>query len=193
MSAKRTLRFLVVTCLLASALVAAGCGGDDESSTTETSTEAAAEEWASSVCSAVTTWKSDLEAAADPLTDLSSLSEESVRQAADDAKTATDTLTESLRSLGRPDIESGEQVESSLDDIVTEVENAANEVEAAVEGITSVTDIPSAVGTITTTVSDMSTEIDSAVQTLEDADARGELKTAFDNADSCDELTTSSS
>jgi uncharacterized phage infection (PIP) family protein YhgE len=191
-SAKRTLKFLAVTCLLASALVAAGCGGDDES-TTETSTEAAADEWASSVCSAVTTWKSDLEAAADPLTDLSSLSEESVRQAADDAKTATDTLTDSLRSLGRPNIESGEQVESSLDDIVTEVENAANEVEAAVEGITSVVDIPSAVSTITTTVADMSTEIDGAVQTLEDADARGELKTAFDNADSCDELTGSSS
>ena len=191
MSAKRTLRFLVVSCLLASALVAAGCGGDDES--TETSTEAAAEEWAGSVCSAVTTWKSSLETAAEPLTDLSSLSEESVRQAADDAKTATDTLTESLRSLGRPNIESGEQVESALDDIVTEVESAANEVEAAVEGITSVVDIPSAVSTITTTVTDMSTEIDSAVQTLEDADARGELKTAFDSADSCDELTGSSS
>ncbi len=84
-------------------------------------------------------------------------------------------------------------MESSVDDLVTEIENGANEVEAAVEGISSVGDIPSAVGTITTTVADMGTEVDSAVQTLEDADASGELKTAFDDAYSCEELTNSSS
>ena len=76
---------------------------------------------------------------------------------------------------------------------MTEIENGADEVEAAVEGVSSVADIPSAVGTITTTVADMGTEVDSAVQTLEDADVSGELKTAFDDADSCEELTDSSS
>jgi hypothetical protein len=180
----------VVACVASFALVAAGCGGDD--STNGTSTEASAEEWASNVCSALTTWKDDLRAATEPLTDLSSLSEESVRQAADDAKTATSTLADSLRGLGRPDISSGEQVESSVDDLVTEIENGANEVEAAVEGVSSVVDIPSAVGTITTTVADMGTEVDNVVQALEDADASGDLKTAFDDADSCDELTNSS-
>ena len=174
---------LAIFVLVASlALVAAGCGGDDEASTRPTRrAEASAQEWAGSLCSAVTTWRADLEDAAEPLTDLSSLSEESVRQAADDAKAATDTLADSLRSLGRPDTSSGEQVESAVEDLVTEIENGANEVEAAIEGISSVVDIPSAVTTITTTITDLGTEVDTAVQTLEDADAGGELKTAFDD------------
>ena len=169
------------------ALVAAGCGGDDESSS-----QTAAEEWASSVCSAVTTWKNDLDQAAQPLTDLSSLSEESIRQAADDAKAATETLADSLKGLGRPETSSGEQVESAVNDLATKLESSAAEFETAVEGVSSLADIASAVGTITTTLSALGTTADSAVQTLEDADVSGELKTAFDQADSCKELTSSS-
>ena len=60
------------------------------------------------------------------------------------------------------------------------------------EGVSSAADIPSAVGTVTTTLTALGTTADSAVQTLEDADVSGELKTAFDEADSCDELTSSS-
>jgi methyl-accepting chemotaxis protein len=177
------LMLALATCAASFALVAAGCGGDDESST---------EKWASSVCSAVTTWKNDLDQAAQPLTDVSSLSEETVRQAADDAKSATETLADSLKGLGRPDTSSGEQVESAVDDLATEVESSAKEIETAAEGVSSLADIPSAVGTITTALTALGTTADGAVQTLEDADVSGELKTAFDQADSCGELTSSS-
>ena len=122
------------------------------------------------------------------LTDLSSLSEESLRQAADDAKRATETLSDSLNGLGRPDIGSGERVRSSVQDLATDVENGADEIETAVEGVASVADIPSAIDIITTTVTDMGTEVDGAVQTLEDADPSGELVTAFADADSCGDL-----
>ena len=188
---KPTLTFALAACFASFALFAAGCGGDDESSsqtTTEASTGASTDEWANSFCSALTTWKNDLEEAAEPLTDLSSLSEESLQQAADDAKTATETLSDSLNALGRPDISSGEQVRSSVQDLAADVESGASEIETAVEGVASVADIPSAIDTITTTVTDMGTEVDGAVQTLEDADASGELVTAFADADSCGEL-----
>ena len=175
--------FALATCAASFALVAAGCGGDDESCDRE---------WASSVCSAVTTWKNDLDQAAQPLTDVSSLSEETVRQAADDAKSATETLADSLKGVGRPDTSSGEQVESAVDDLATEVESSAKEIETATEGVSSLADIPSAVSTITTTLTALGTTADGAVQTLEDADVSGELKTAFDQADSCGELTSSS-
>jgi uncharacterized protein YoxC len=194
--AKPTLTFALAACFASFALFAAGCGGDDDSSsqpTTEAPTGTSTDEWANGFCSALTTWKNDLEEAAEPLTDLSSLSEESLQQAADDAKTATETLSDSLNGLGRPDISSGEQVRSSVQDLATDVENGANEIETAVEGVASVADIPSAIDTITTTVTDMGTEVDGAVQTLEDADASGELLTAFADADSCGELTNSSS
>ena len=189
---KPTLTFALAACFASFALFAAGCGGDDESSsqtTTEAPTEAqtgtSTDEWANSFCSALTTWKNDLEEAAEPLTDLSSLSEESLQQAADDAKTATETLSDSLNGLGRPDISSGDQVRSSVQDLATDVENGADEIETTVEGVASVADIPSAFDTITTTVTDMGTEVDGAMQTLEDADPSGELVTAFADADSC--------
>ena len=189
---KPTLTFALAACFASFALFAAGCGGDDESSsqtTTEASTGAqtgtSTNEWANSFCSALTTWKNDLEEAAEPLTDLSSLSEESLQQAADEAKTATETLSDSLNGLGRPDISSGDQVRSSVQDLATDVENGADEIETAVEGVASVADIPSAFDTITTTVTDMGTEVDGAMQTLEDADPSGELVTAFADADSC--------
>jgi hypothetical protein len=177
----------VVACVASLALVASGCGGDDDSSSA-----APAEEWADSLCSALTTWTNDLQAAAEPLSDLSSLSEESIRQAADDAKNATDTLTESMRSLGAPDTSSGDQVETAVDDLATELESGAQEVEDAVADVSSVADIPAALGTVTTTLSELSREVDSALQTIGDADASGELETAFEDADSCDELTDSS-
>ena len=192
---KPTLTFALAACFASFALFAAGCGGDDESSsqtTTEASTGAqtgtSTDEWANSFCSALTTWKNDLEEAAEPLTDLSSLSEESLQQAADDAKTATETLSDTLNDLGRPDISSGEQIRSSVQDLATDVENGADEIETAVEGVASVADIPSAIDTITTTVTDMGTEVDGAMQTLEGADPSGELMTAFADADSCGEL-----
>jgi hypothetical protein len=186
-STKPKLTFALAACVASFAVVAAGCGGSDESSS-QTPTE----EWASSVCSAVTTWKTDLDQAAQPLTDLSSLSEDTIRQAADDAKRATETLADSLKGLGRPDTTSGEQVESAVDDLATQLEDSAQQIETAVEGVSSVADIPAAVSTITTTLAAMGTTADSAVQTFEDADATGELKTAFDQADSCAELTSSS-
>ena len=190
---KPTLTFALAACFASFALFAAGCGGDDESSSQTTTarqapTGASTDEWADSFCSALTTWKNDLEEAAEPLTDLSSLSEESLQQAADDAKTATETLSDSLNGLGRPDISSGEQVRSSVQDLATDVENGADEIETALEGVASVADIPSAIDTITTTVTDMGTKVDGAVQALEDADPSGELVTAFADADSCGEL-----
>ena len=64
---KPTLTFALAACFASFALFAAGCGGDDESSsqtTTEASTGASTDEWADSFCSALTTWKNDLEKAA---------------------------------------------------------------------------------------------------------------------------------
>ena len=184
-SRRPQLTFVLAAGVASLALVAAGCGGDD-------SDESATEQWASSACSAITTWKSDLEQAAQPLTDLSSLSEESIRQAADDAKSATETLADSLRDLGRPDTSSGEQVETAVRDVAAELESSAAAIETAAEGISSLADIPTAVGTITTTLTALGTTANNAVQTVEDADVSGELETAFEEADSCNELTSSS-
>jgi hypothetical protein len=177
---------VLVALLLSFVLVAPGCGGDDDSSGA-----APAEEWADNFCSALAAWTDDLEAASEPLTDLSSLSEESVREAADDARNATETLTESMRSLGAPDTTSGDQVETAVEDLATQLESGAQEIEDAVADVSSVADIPAAVGTVTTTLSELGRDVGNALQTIGDADASGELETAFEDADSCSELTDS--
>ena len=131
------LMFALLACVASLALVAAGCGGDDDDSSasgTTTAEETSTEEWASSVSAAVTTWENDLDEAAQPLLDLSSFSEETIRQAVDDVETATQTLADSLKGLGRPGTSSGEQVESAVGDFTSELENSANQIETAVEG-----------------------------------------------------------
>jgi methyl-accepting chemotaxis protein len=185
----RKLTIAVAACGVALALVPAGCGGDDDASTT---TESSAEEWADNLCSALTTWRDDLETAADSFTDLSSLSEDSIREAVDDAKTATETLADSMRDLGRPDTSSGDQVETAVDDLATELENGAQELDDAVADVSSITDIPGAVGPITSTLTELTADVGNALQTIGDADAGDELETAFEDAGSCDELTDSS-
>ena len=181
---------VLAACVLSLALVAAGCGGDDDAtSETETAAETSAEEWADGVCTALTTWTEDLDAAAEPLGDVSSLSGDSIRQAAEDVKVATETLTESLRGLGRPDTESGEELQSSVDDIATDLESSAEALEAAVADVSGIADIPGAVGTITTTLTELGTDVQTLVTDLEAADVSGELETAFEDAESCAELT----
>ena len=193
----RPKRTFALTACVAFALVAAGCGGDDEPTPQATagtsSSESSAEQWAGSLCTALTTWTNSLEEAVKPLTDLSSVSQESLQQAASDAKTATETLAGSLKSLERPDTESGDQVASSIENLATELETGANVIGNAVAAVSSAADLPSAVETITTTVTGMGHEVDTAVQSIEDADATGELTTAFDDADACGDLTDSSS
>jgi hypothetical protein len=183
-SFNRTLTFLLAACLLSLAFLTAGCGGDDGSSSGAT-----ADEWADDFCSALTTYTDDLTAIAEPLTDVSSLSEDNIQEAAGNAQDATETFAEDMRSLGTPDIPSGDQVDGAVESLATELESGALELEAAVADVSSDADVPAAVGTITTTLSELGREVGRALQTIEDADTSGELETAFENAESCEDLT----
>ena len=148
-----------------------------------------ADEWADDFCSALKTYTDDLAAIAEPLTDVSSLSEDSLREAAGDAQDATETLAEDMRSLGTPDTTSGDQVDGAVEALATELETGAQELEAAVADVSSAADVPAALGTVTTTLSEMGREVGLALQNIEDADTSGELKTAFANEESCGDLT----
>lgn len=87
--------------VLAVAAVAAGCGGGDDETTATTEVSATAE-WADGLCSAASTWKGELVGIASQFTDPSSLTEDGLRSAADDAKEATDTFRDDLDGLGTP-------------------------------------------------------------------------------------------
>ena len=88
--------------VVALAGVAAGCGGSSDDETTADPTAA----WASGFCSAVTTWTDDLQSITQQFTDTSNLSQDGLASAADDARTSTQELVDSLKALGAPETDS---------------------------------------------------------------------------------------
>ena len=184
-------RFWVAAILvLALAGVAAGCGGSDDETTTSTEGAATAA-WADGLCTAISTWKSDLSNIANQFTDLSSLTEDGLQSAADDAKAATDTFVDDLEGLGTPDTESGEDIKSSVDDLSTTVQTEVDSIETAVGDVSSLADVPTAVTAATASIETMNTALSSTITTIKDADAQGEISNAIDNSPECADISSS--
>jgi hypothetical protein len=172
--------------LLALALlvgVAASCGGDDEASD-EDPTAA----WASEFCTAITTWTDELESITSQFSDTSNLSEDGIRSAADDARNATDELVEELRALGRPETDSGDEVQSAVDGLSTTLEDEAVKIEETAEGVSGLTELPGAITTISTSLSTMASAFSDTLSTIQDADVDGELESALEESPECDEI-----
>ena len=162
-------------------LVATGCGGDDDETTA-----APVDEWADEFCGAVSSWTDELGAIRDRFDDLSSLDQESIEQAAQDASDATDQFVNDLQDLPEPDTESGQDIEQSVETLSDTVEGEKEDVEQAVEGIEDVTDIPGAITTIGAALSSMGTALQTAFDSVEDQDVSGELETALDDSEACE-------
>ena len=179
----RPARVATVVLTASLALAAAGCGGgDDSSSGTETSA------WAADFCTAVTTWTDELQNISNDVDDPSALSADSIRQAADELDAATQTFVDDVRALGSPETESGQEVEDSLNTLADTLETERSDIRDAVEGVSSLTDIPAAISAIGTSVAAMGDAFGDSLQAIEDADIDGELERAFENSDECDEL-----
>ena len=177
--------FVPVVLVASLALVAAGCGGGNKPSTTSATVE-----WANGFCTAITSWTDALKTAGDALG--TSPSKEGLEQAADDVRTATEKLVDDLRALGAPETESGEETRQAIDELATTLEGDLSEIEDAAAGVSGLIDLPGAITTIGSALSSMGTAFSSTIQTIEDADAKGELEDAFDQADACGEITGSS-
>jgi gas vesicle protein len=169
----------LVVALLA-VLLASGCGGDggDDSSATE---------WADDVCSAITSWSDSVTSAADSLRG-GNLSEDAVKSAVDDLKTATSDFVDDVRGLGKPDTEAGDKAKESLDQLADDADENLSTIQSAVDNASGVSGLVQAVTAITTAISTMGTQISSTFTQLEQLDAGGELEAAFKDADSCKEL-----
>ena len=168
--------------VVALAGVAAGCGGSNDNATDPTAA------WASGFCSAVTTWKDDLQSTAQQFTDTSNLSQDGLTSAAEDARTSTQQLVDSLKALGAPETDSGQEVKSALDTLSTTLDAETAKIQETAQGVTGVTDLPSAVTTISTSLSALGTAFSDTLQTIENADTTGELKTALEDSPDCADI-----
>lgn len=175
------MRLLALLALVASlAFVASGCGGDDEAS-------GSADEWAEEFCSSVQDWMDELQRIGDDLAD-ASLSADSLRESAEEADAATDDFVERLRDLGAPETESENAVEEEVDELADVVEQEREEIRDSVDDIEGLGDAADALGRVGASIAAMGGAAEQTLESIDEADATGELETAIDNAESCDEL-----
>jgi hypothetical protein len=172
------LRRAVALSLLAAALLA-GCGGDDG--------PPSATDWADDLCSALGDWTSSLTSAAESVT--AAPSRESVESAVNDVEGATQQLVDDVGNLETPDLESGQEAEQSVDELSDSLSAEVEKVKETAENAT-LGNISQAVSAISASFSAMRQQISAAFTELEGLDPGGELKTAIEQADSCNELQT---
>jgi hypothetical protein len=177
---RRLLTAALVVVLASFALVSAGCMGDDGNEASSTA------EWADAFCTAINGWTDEIERVGSQLS--SSLSADSLEQAADDLSTATDDLVEEVEELGPPETESGEEIEEAIKGFADAAETEKAEVEEAVEDASGATGIAAALGAAGSSLQTMAAALQTMFQAFEDADAGGELETAFEDSAACDEI-----
>ena len=167
------------------ALVAAGCGSDepDVSPTTQ---------WAGDLCTAVDTWRDDVSSVAASLT--SNPTREGLEDAADEAVESTETLIETLRGLGAPETESGDEASDAMSELSDELESDLDTIEEAIADISGVQGLLDAVSQVSAAVSSITTAVSSAFGDLGAlANVGDELRDAFTEAEACDGVAPSGS
>jgi hypothetical protein len=179
-------RLAIGTIVVALALVAAGCGSDSSSGADAT------EEWAGGLCSALSTWSDSVQAVGTTLQDTSSLSVDAVRGAIQDVIDATATLASDVEELGSPDTDAGQEAEQTISGLADTLQQDAATLEQALEGSSGATGLLENISTITTTLASMGNAVGQAFTELEGLEAADELRSAFENAESCSDITESS-
>jgi phage-related protein len=186
------MRSLLAVVILSAAIVAAGCGGGSSSSggTGTESSATAADDWANSVCEAFVAWNNSITDAGQGIRD--NPSEEGIRTAGEQIQSATQTLADDLRGLGRPDTESGQQAKDTIDQLATNLDTSLQKINEAMDNASGTAGAVTAASTIGTTLVEMADHVSTAFQHLQEIDAQGELQSAFEQGDSCAGLTTTS-
>jgi len=116
-----------------------------------------------------------------------------VEQASADFKTATQTLVDDLKALGRPDTEAGQAAQDSVNELSDDLEQSVTAMESAVDDATGASGILNAVSVISGQLVTMSQNVSSALTSIEQLEGGDELKQAFEQSDSCAGLGSSNS
>lgn len=178
-------RLIVVSAVVVAAILAAGCGGSSDSDSSSDASPAS--EWASGLCSAITTWTSAISSIGDSVRG-GDLSMDTLTTVVDDARAATETFTSDLEALGKPDTEAGQQAKESIDQLSSAVKDEVATIEESLDEASGVAGILKAVPAVTAALAKMGTEVSSTISDLESLDAKGEFESAFEDSSSCSEL-----
>jgi F0F1-type ATP synthase membrane subunit b/b' len=181
----RMKRGSIVVVILISAFSLSGCGGDDGSETTSPS------EWADSLCTDLSQWKSSVESVAASFSGGGNLSQEQIQDAVNEVASSTEMLVGNLQDLGRPDTDAGQEAEDAVNQLADELQTDIGEAERAAAGVSSAADAAQAASSIQDTFTTAQDQVRSAVTDLEQLEPQGELTSALEQSDACNELSSS--
>lgn len=162
------------------ALLAAGCGKSSDTKANEA--------YADNVCSAVGTWKQQIQSIG---TSLSSggFTKDSIQAALTQAESATETMVTQMKAVSPPNTSEGKAAKQQLDQLATDVKStvdAAKSAGAQLQADASASSIATAAAALAPQVKNLASEAKSAFDTLKSAG--GSLGSAFKNTDSCKNL-----
>jgi hypothetical protein len=168
------------------AVLAAGCGGGSSSSSSSPSPK----DWANSLCTAITTWSTSVKNSGQSLQS-GNLSKDKLKQTTNDIKSATHTLAEDLKGLGKPNTDAGQQAKDAMDQLSSQVDDDVAEMQKAADKAagSGASGAAAAATSIASTLSKMGTQISTAASKLQSADAKGDLEKGFRDAPACKNLT----
>jgi hypothetical protein len=175
------IRLSILVCVALS-LAACGGGGNSATTTTTSSGGAAPQDWATGVCTAVNTYEVALQTAATSFTQ--NPSKAGINKALTAADQATQTLSTTLKGLGRPNTSAGQTAQKTIENLATKISADVNKIKTAASSGSTL----QAAATISTTLGSMKGSINTAVSTLQSLQG-GELQSAFASSPSCAKLT----
>jgi uncharacterized phage infection (PIP) family protein YhgE len=173
-----------VAAALALVLSLQACGGSKKSeSTTPTQSSLA---WAGGVCSAISTWKTEVRAAA--ASAATNRTKAGLTQALDEAKAATSKLGDSIAALKTPQTDATQEAKKIVDDLKGELQNDIAVINRTIQNPASTGGASQAADSITATVKTMRQQASDAADKLRSLPS-GELKAAFEQAPACASVT----
>lgn len=184
------LRLALALPAAALALVAAGCGGDGKSAETTTAPTASSLQWAGGVCTALTTWKTSVEAAGKSIR--TSPSKATLQTALDQTEAATKTMVSSIGALKAPQTNAATSAKKTVDTLSGQLQNDIVAIKKMIDNPSSAGGLKQAADNVATTLKTMKQQMQSAADDLRSL-SKGELNQAFAQAPACAPLTGSSS
>jgi hypothetical protein len=164
---------------LATSLVVSGCGSSSNSTTPQAVT------WADGVCSAITSYKSALGDAASTL-QRGQISKSALEDAVTSVKSATRDFTATIRDIGNPGTDAGQQATATIGELSASLQKGAQTIRESTSGSTL-----STVSVASTALLTAQSQVNAAWDKLKALDPKGELHDAFSKAESCSSLESS--
>ena len=170
---------------MALVLSAVACGGGGSNTTTSTAAGGtSAEQWANGVCSSITTWEKSLRRIQSSVA--SQPSKSALKTAAQQVESATQTLAQSLKQLGKPETAQGEAAKKNLDALATALQTGMSQLKTALNNAPSgAAGTMAQISALTATLTTMASKLKLAGGNLKDFAPSGELEQAFRQASAC--------